>query len=58
MKGGGFKSPINGALIAVALSHPGVNAWLEKKAYDELSYHPHRKALDIGLSAVVTTEQA
>ena len=22
-----FKSPINGALIALAVSHPGVNAW-------------------------------
>ena len=30
------KSPINGALIAPALSHPGVNAWASEKRYDEI----------------------
>jgi len=27
MKGSSFKSPINGAFISAAISHPGVNAW-------------------------------
>jgi hypothetical protein len=36
MKGGNFKSPINGALIALDVSHPGVNAWAREKTYDEI----------------------
>jgi len=30
------KSPINGALIGPAVSHPGVNAWAREKRYDEI----------------------
>ena len=35
MKGGNLKSPINGALIAAAVSSPGVSAWPGEKPYDE-----------------------
>jgi len=34
-KGGSFKSPINGALIAPAVCYPGVNAWARENVNDE-----------------------
>jgi hypothetical protein len=40
MKGDRFKSPINGAFKAVAISDPGVNAWATEKSYAENS-SPH-----------------
>ena len=40
MKGDRFKSPINGAFKAVAVSDPGVNAWATEKSYAENS-SPH-----------------
>jgi hypothetical protein len=30
-KGISFESPINGALVAPSVSHPGVNAWAREK---------------------------
>jgi len=40
MKGGNLKSPINGALIAPAVCHPGANAWATEKPHDEIRYEP------------------
>ena len=30
--------PINGALLAPAVSYPGVNAWATEKGYDEIGF--------------------
>ena len=40
MKGANFKSPINGALIASAVSHPGVNAWARENLATKLGHQP------------------
>ena len=34
-----FKSPINGALVACPVSHPGVNAWARENPTMKLGHH-------------------
>src|SRR5438046_8815132 len=49
MKGGSFKSPINGALMAPAVSHPGVNAWARENLRITLGHHLEIESIDIAL---------
>src|SRR6185503_3914316 len=43
-----FESPINGALIALPVSHPGVNAWATEKLTRLSGHHLIPRSVDVG----------